>query len=74
MKSAREKQIQNTEKNIAKKLLKGNYTIDKIVRLTELSKDQVKNLLVLNEFKTYNTIKAFKEGLSELKKIKQAEE
>jgi hypothetical protein len=45
MKSAREKQIQNTEKNIAKKLLKGNYTIDKIVRLTELSKDQVKNLL-----------------------------
>lgn len=36
--------------------------------------DQVKNLLVLNEFKTYNTIKAFKEGLSELKKIKQAEE
>ena len=31
--------------NIAKKLLKDNYTIDEIVKLTELSKDQVKNLL-----------------------------
>ncbi len=35
----------NAKINIAKKLLKGNYTIDEIVRLTELSKDQVKNLL-----------------------------
>ena len=35
----------NAKVNIAKKLLKDNYTIDEIVKLTELSKDQVKNLL-----------------------------
>ena len=35
----------NAKINIAKKLLKDNYTIDEIVKLTELSKDQVKNLL-----------------------------
>ena len=35
----------NAKINIAKKLLKNNYTIDEIVKLTELSKDQVKNLL-----------------------------
>ena len=32
--------------------------------------NQIKNLLVLDEFKTNSTIKAFKEGLNDLKKIK----
>ena len=36
----------NAKLNIAKKLLKDNYSLNEIIKLTELTEDQIKDLLL----------------------------